>query len=274
MKRRYKNMKLPDFQEQLSEYQTFLTNRLDLSQNSYIAYQRDITQFIHWFQSVDLSKVTSISQITDNYIVFLLHEKHLKPRSVKRKIVTLKSFMRFYCEKHREFINPFLEHPLRLPKSKEIPRILSQQEVISLLSAAQSHLKYATSYHSIFAIRDLAILDLLLCTGIRIGELSNIAISDFDFKTGILQILGKGHRERLIYISSQDVIKEIKHWIMQREKLAPQTPHLFLNKYGKKLSIYAIENIFYKYRNLAQINSNATPHYLRHTFASVDTFAF
>lgn len=266
-------MELTDFQEQLTEFQTFLANRLDICQNSYIAYQRDITQFNDWLQSVNLSETTSVSQITDCFIVFLRDEKRLKPRTIKRKIVTLKSFMRFYCEKHHELTNPFLDHPLRLVKSKEIPRILSQQEVISLLSAAKSQLCHTTPYHFIFATRDLAILDLLLCTGIRIGELSNITMSDFDLKTGILQILGKGHKERLIYISSQDVLTEIKHWITQREKLIPQTQHLFLNKYGEKLSIYAIENIFYKYRNLAQINSNSTPHYLRHTFASVDTFA-
>lgn len=266
-------MTFSDFHEQLSVYQMYLSNRLDISHNSLLAYQIDIRQLDEWFCTVQNENFTTLAQVVSQFINYLLREKKLKPRSVKRKIITLKSFLKFYRQIHPEYSNPFSDYSLRFPKAKELPRVLSQQEAIALLSAVQSELSHATPYHSIFAIRDLAIIDLLLCTGIRIGELANIKLHDIDIDTCSLRITGKGNKERLIYISAPDVMEEIKNWIESREDLNPQTSHLFLNKYGRNISIYGIENIFYKYKNIAQINPDATPHYLRHTFASVDTFA-
>lgn len=72
----------------------------------------------------------------------------------------------------------------------------------------------------------------------------------------------------MLYISSTEVIDIITQWINKRDYFNPKTEHLFINKYGNKLSIYGIENIFYKYRDLSGINPAATPHYLRHTFAT------
>lgn len=262
-----------DLHDQLLAYQLFLSNRLDISRNSLTAYQLDIQQFDKWLSSVETDDLENLSQIVNQFIHYLIHEKNLKTRSIKRKIISLKSFFKFYHQLHPEFANPFSDYTLRFPKARELPRVLSQQEVIKLLSTVQSKLSGETPYHTIFAIRDLAILDLLLCTGIRIGELSNIKLTDIDFNTCSLRITGKGNKERLIYISSPDVIKEVKSWIGERDKLTPKTSHLFVNKYGQEISIFAVENIFYKYRDIAQINPKSTPHYLRHTFASVDTFA-
>lgn len=266
-------MALSDFHEQLLAYQAHLSIRLDISHNSLLAYQIDIKQFDEWFCKAQDGNLTTLSQIVEQFINYLFHEKKLKPRSIKRKVITLKSFLKFYHQLHPEYPNPFSDYSLRFPKTKELPRVLSQQEAISLLTAVQSKLANATPYHSIFVIRDLAILDLLLCTGIRIGELASIRLQDIDINTCSLRIIGKGNKERLIYISTPDVMDEIKNWIKQRKNLNPQSSHLFLNKYGQGISIYAIENIFYKYKDIAQINPDATPHYLRHTFASADTFA-
>ena len=71
-----------------------------------------------------------------------------------------------------------------------------------------------------------------------------------------------------MYISSKEVREKLARWLEEREEMQPEDPALFLNRSGKRISIYGIENIFYKYRDSAGINSEATPHYLRHTFAT------
>jgi integrase/recombinase XerD len=93
-------------------------------------------------------------------------------------------------------------------------------------------------------------------------------LNDLDFAKQTLLIFGKGSKERMLYLSSLEVIVIIKKWIEEREHLSPKCNALFLNKYGERLSIYSIEDIFYKYRGYAKINEKATRHYLRHTFAT------
>ena len=117
-------------------------------------------------------------------------------------------------------------------------------------------------------VRDLAIIDLLISTGMRIGELSLLKLTDIKLPERTILIYGKGKRQRLIYISSDDTLNNIKKWLDIRSKTIFHTDNLFINRYGNSLSIHSIEDIYYKYRNLSKINSSSTPHYLRHTFAT------
>ena len=110
---------------------------------------------------------------------------------------------------------------------------------------------------------------MLFSLGLRIEEASNIELEDIDLIYKTLLIHGKGKKERLLYISSDIVIKKINDWIKVRNNLVSESNYLFTNKYGDQLSIYGIENLFYKYRDTAKINKKATPHYLRHTFATM-----
>ncbi len=125
-----------------------------------------------------------------------------------------------------------------------------------------------TPYKTRNTTRNIAIIELLLCLGIRIGELSNIDVSDVNQFDQTILIKGKGKKERLLYISNTTVLSRLKDWINLRSDMNPNCQALFLNKYGTRLSIYSIENIFYKYRDHAQLKNKATPHFLRHTFAT------
>ena len=81
-------------------------------------------------------------------------------------------------------------------------------------------------------------------------------------------IHGKGYKERILYISSQAVVKKMEAWLQLREEESVDSPAVFISRRGNRLSIYSIENVFYKYRNRAKINPSATPHFLRHSFAT------
>lgn len=116
--------------------------------------------------------------------------------------------------------------------------------------------------------RDLCLVDLLISTGIRIGEAIAIKHEDISFQDKTVLIHGKGRKQRLLYISSKETLINIKNWLYFKKANGIKCDYLFVNKYLQPLSIYSAENIFSKYRNLSKINHSATPHYLRHTFAT------
>ena len=124
------------------------------------------------------------------------------------------------------------------------------------------------SEHKIFkGIRDTAIIDLLICTGIRIGELTAIKLEDiYKYERSIL-IHGKGKKERFIYVSSNDTWKNLNRYLKLRKKYKFKVEQVFVNRYGEPLTIYSIEDIYDKYIKKAKL-SHSTPHYLRHTFAT------
>lgn len=109
-------------------------------------------------------------------------------------------------------------------------------------------------------------LDLLICTGIRIGEAAALTIDDIILSERTLLIHGKGRKQRLIYISSSQTWDRIKTLIKERKNYKDK--HLFVNRYEQPLSIHGIEDIYKKYIKKAQITTKSTPHYLRHTFAT------
>ena len=116
--------------------------------------------------------------------------------------------------------------------------------------------------------RNLALLDILICTGIRIEEASNIALSDIISSEHTILIHGKGRKQRLIYISCQDTWHNLTQWLKYRNKIELHTDKLFVNRYGNQISIHGIEYIFKNIKQSAKINAKATPHCLRHTFAT------
>ncbi len=225
------------------------------------AYKSDLSLLLAWCSNNNV--LTISTQTLQKYISYLLDDKKLKSTTIKRKYIVFKAFFRYLdC-------SDIIYDKIAFKTSKRLPKTLNKNEIELLISSAYSNLNsQKNSYSRNLAIRDAAIIDLLFTIGIRIGELSNIMIYDIDFIEQTILINGKGKKERVLYISSQEVIEIIKLWLSIRSSFFPKSQHLFLNKYGLQLSIYGIENIFYKYRDISCINPKATPHYLRHSFAT------
>ena len=116
--------------------------------------------------------------------------------------------------------------------------------------------------------RNLAMLDILISTGIRIAELSNISINDIISAERVILIHGKGRKQRLIYISCPQTWSNLTQWLRIRKTRPTNTDKVFVNRYGGQISIHGIEYIYNTVKKSANINSHSTPHYLRHTFAT------
>ena len=237
----------------------------NLSNKTIIAYKSDLNDF---FNFITDSKIKEISSNTIfSYFESLSKFKKLKDTTINRKIITLKQYFT-YLEEYHKYKNPFIKLKFRFKKEKKLPKTLTIYEIKLLLSILKKNTFTSTSFQQFESYRDLALIDLLISTGIRIGEACKITLNDINLVDKVILIHGKGRKERVIYISSLDTYRNIKKWLKIRKKHISYTDHLFINRYGKCLTINSIDNIFRKYKKLSKINPLATPHFLRHTFAT------
>lgn len=261
------NLSTKDYTLYIQKYTNHMYIDKNLSTKSIKAYVSDLNCFTLWLGEHQHDHITE--DIIHSYFSDLIQSNMLKDSTIKRKYITFKSFFAFMVEKKWISSSPFIHLGKRFRTAKRIPKTLPSHEIKRLLTAPEKERSPGTSpFQTRLSIRNDAIIDLLFSTGIRIGELVQIRLKDIDLRNRSIVIFGKGRKERMLYLSSSELIEKIQHWIKIRAEFMPQCDSLFLNKYGQGLSIYGIEDIFSKYKQLAKINSSATPHYLRHSFAT------
>lgn len=249
------------------DFLLYKKNYHNLSSRTIKAYQSDLGLLANYCLDQD-------AVLPEGIILFinkLNQEDQLKISSLKRKLITYRMFYKFLTS--NELIprnQQFEDTRISYPKQKKMPKTLRVSEINHLLSTmyGRARNKEISVYQKKNCIRDIALLELLISTGIRISEASNIDLSDYDQFDHSLLIHGKNGKERLIYLSSNETKQAINNYLDIRKEYRPVDYSLFVNKYGKRLSIYGIEDIFSKYLKLADIRTSATPHYLRHTFAT------
>lgn len=190
----------------------------------------------------------------------------------KRKLTTLRSFYNYFYKKEIIETNPTILVDLPKINSKEIIR-LDPDEVAKLLDAVESgeHLtEKQKNYHNKTKTRDLAIITLLLGTGIRVSECVGLDIDDVDFNNDGIKIVRKGGNEAIIYFSDE-VRDSLEDYLIEREDIITKEGHedaLFLSMQKRRISVRAIENLVKKYSSQVTSLKNITPHKLRSTYGT------
>jgi integrase/recombinase XerD len=242
----------------LSEYLQFLELECGLSQNSLSAYKRDIFEFKTLFK---LSHDCNIRYKTVNDYITKLSDMNRKPSSIARKISSLKGFYKYLQENELVRENPF--EFARVPRiSRYHPDYLTVGEIERILSQPDSKTKQG--------VRDIAMLELLYGTGMRISELLNLKMSAVYNEIGFIKVLGKGSRERLVPYGTM-ARKAVERYLTEvREKIRSevQSDFLFLSNREKIFSRVGIWKIIKKYALKAAIGKPVTPHSFRHSFAT------
>lgn len=248
----------------LNDFLSQVKTTKNLSIRTIKAYEYDLNGFFHYLNNLKIDKVSGNTII--NYIEFL--SSNAKDTTISRKIITLNQYFN-YLEDNKMCDNPFYKLKFKFKKERRLPKTLTINEVKKLLTyITEKYNNSSTVFGKFEAARDLAIIDLLVSTGIRIGEASNIKIEDIINQEKIILIHGKGRKQRLVYITCNETWNNIKNWIKIRKSYTKNSDYLFINRYGNKISIHSIDALFNKYKKEANINPNATPHYIRHTFAT------
>ena len=217
------------------------------------AYRIDLNQFYTYMQFKNLKNKKDISVYIQQ-----LHTTY-KPRTVKRKIAAIKAFYT-YLEK-QDFLkeNPFHKIDYRFKEPIRLPKTITLHELNHLY---QSLYAYSKQTSNRVITRDIAILELLICTGIRVSEVSHLLKSN-------VFINGKGSKERIIYIDNQNLIQSLLSYQRLFQDEIEKSPYFFINRLGHHLSEQSIRFMIVKYCHLFHIDSHITPHMFRHTFATM-----
>ncbi len=252
---------------QINGFISSLKINRNLSQKSLNAYRCDLRGLERWVAEHVAGEIGK-----ENLLCFLgtLTASALKPSTVRRKLVTIGAFID-YCIEHGEL--DAKDKPPRVKGGfivpRRLPKTIPDQNIRAMLvSTYRRGESAATPMKKVLAIRNYAILEVLYSTGIRIGELSGMNLEDFDAETHELLIHGKGRKERLVFLANEEALSAIQAWLSVRNELHPGTNAFFINRYGGRLSIYGIEDIFSGILAAAGIQEYATPHFLRHSFAT------
>jgi integrase/recombinase XerC len=250
------------------KYIDYLTFEKRYSAHTIIAYQSDLNDFSRYiltqYNFTDLLQADHI--FIRSWLISLLEQK-ITPRSVNRKLSTLKSFYRYCLKQGLLTINPMLK--VVAPRvSKPLPVFLTRQSLDTLLH----EVVFEPGYEG---CRDKMIVTLFYATGIRREELVQIQLHDIDLERGTLKVLGKRKKERIVPIG-ESAIALLKDYILERDiffsekMLTAQNNNSSLFVTSKGLPVYPrmIYNIVHKYLSLIAPNSQLSPHVLRHTFAT------
>lgn len=249
----------------ITEYLEYCQYRKRLDEKTLKAYRIDLKQYT-LFSSVlpaCLSKDTLDQYITD------LH-KQFKPKTVKRKIASLKAF--FHYLEYRELLseNPFLKLDIRFREAKLLPKTISFHCIQLFLSTLYAQKEYATSEYQLRCyIRDIAVIELLFATGMRISELCSLRPSDIDMKNHNILIYGKGAKERILQIENPEVLLAITSYQQTFKKDIGVCGYFFVNRLQHKLSDQSVRFMINHYAKLAGIEQHITPHMFRHSFATL-----
>lgn len=250
-----------DIQHYSALFLNYCRSRKKLNSKTLKAYETDLNQFAR-FCNNDFSK-----EILCNYVEFM-HEQY-KPKTVRRKIATLKAFTHFLLIEDYIDANPFhrldisFREPIILPKT--IPLTVINR---ILLIAYQYKSQANTEHKKRMALRDITILEMLFATGTRVSELCQLKKGDLDFETHTIRIFGKGSRERIIQIENNEVLHALLAYYNTFEKDITATGYVFINKLHMPLKEQSVREIICKYVNLAGYDLHITPHMYRHSFAT------
>jgi len=265
--------------EFLSGY--FSTN--DRSAKTKTAYHSDLEQFGK-FAGTELALQSVSAVLIENWAAHM-RIKGYAPASMRRKIVVLKVFCSYWLRRGELSESPFWRVRLSLGRIEQLPRALTQIEMQNLLAQAGrgcavtdvprkgSVLAKAprtiASLQSYRALRNLALVDLLFATGMRVGEASGLNIEDFGVAELTFRIRGKGGRHRLAFVVDKQSVQIQSRHLEVRSRLTYQCNALFVNAAGQRLSTQGMANIISQFQRDAGIERHITPHMLRHTVATL-----
>jgi integrase/recombinase XerD len=231
-----------------------------LSPNTLAAYRADLTALDRWLEGHE-AELTSANR--GDLLAFMASrvQAGAQPRSTARQ---LSSFRRFYRYLLRE--GALREDPtaqIAMPKvGRSLPRSLTEEEVEALLAAP--------AVSDPLGHRDRTMLEVLYATGLRVSELVNLKLAAVNLNQGVLRIVGKGDRERLIPLGEEAV-----QWVQQfllgprvEILLERQTDYLFPTRRGDRMTRQAFWHIIKRYAKKANVEKELSPHTLRHAFAT------
>ena len=240
----------------IDNYIKYITEIKNLSSNTSNSYKRDLKKLSSYLEDIGVKSYKVINDDTCMGWIGSLFSNNNNPRTIQRHISSAKGFFRFLKKNGVISSSPF--ELIESPKTPSyLPEVLSPEDIEQLLNFKPK---------DSLEIRDLAIVELMYSSGLRVSETININIDHFEENKAFLRVFGKGSKTRLVPIGRY-AINAINNWVDERDKYSNDDNALFINKKGSRLSVRSIQ---LRLKRLAtkQGLPPVNPHMLRHSFAT------
>lgn len=249
----------------IKHYLEYCSQQKRLNTKTIKSYRIDLTQFT---SHIVETKLADITQNTLEHYIFHLHQNY-QPKTVKRKIASLKAVFRYFECKELITQNPFNKVQIKFRQPIILPKTIPLHTVECLLKTIYSQQTSGkTAHQRKDALRDAAVCELLFATGMRISELCSLNVNNVNLHDGTILIYGKGSKERRIQLGNTDVIAALENYKTAFSAEIANCHSFFVNQSGRALSDQTVRRMISKYTNLAAIDLHITPHMFRHTFAT------
>lgn len=238
-----------------------------MSPHTIRAYRLDLDRFGEFLTTYH--PACGLSDITkDQLRAYQQSLTHLRPRTVGRRMAALRSLF-FFAESEKQISDsPFEGLRLRIRIGRSLPRTLGHKTVERFFRTLY-HRQAETPAAKLQKLRDIAIVELLFGTGLRVGEAANLSLDRIDLESGSIRVDGKGARERLVPIVSSELKIALNDYVQDRQESEASARRFFVNpRSGRRVSEDAIRRAVHRLARMAGVG-RVTPHMFRHTFATL-----
>lgn len=239
----------------------------NLNEKTIYAYRSDLYMFNRYIHELYPSVV--FEQVSKDMLkTYLQHISTYKPKTVKRKLASLKALFNYYDFEHDDFLNPFRKLRIRFKEPYVLPTVMTcneVKEILKYLYKLRADNPDTGGYAYKAQTRDIAVVELLFATGIRVSELCELSCDAVDLKQATIKVFGKGSKERVIQICSVEVLKILR----QYQRLFAPSKCFFINRLGNRLSSQSVRLLIKRCREEIGIGKKITPHVAKHHTISI-----
>jgi len=245
-------------QRWLERFERHLATERRLSPHTVAAYRHDLATLQQWCGQNGISQWSALDHQHVRTFAARCHARGLKGRSIQRRLAALRAFFNFLQREGALKRNPALDVPS--PKSgKHLPHTLDVDQMARLLAFKPGNA---------LEVRDLALMELLYSSGLRLAELTSLTLKDLDLESRHARVLGKGGRERIAPIGRK-ALQALRVWLAERPGLArPDCERLFVGRNGRALSARAVQLRVAARARAQGLPQHVHPHLFRHSFAT------
>ena len=243
----------------------------NLAEKTLSAYRNDLGQF----QSFLLESSFSGAVVDIGKLLLRAYLKQVseisKPKTVKRKFATLKAFFNFLELDDQIVVSPFRKMQIKIVLDQRLPVVMTLAEVKRLFEYLYEQLELIetkSTARTKLLIRDIAILEMLFATGMRVAELAHLTCKDVDLESGSVLIFGKGRKERSLPLCNSKVLKSLTYYL-QTVQESRRTDRFFLGRDGMGITEQTVRILVEKHTKKAGLSKKITPHTFRHTVATL-----
>ncbi len=255
----------------IDQFIHYLSLEKNASPHTCRSYRRDLEGFEDFLKSSGLVlgaegkiEIEKVNRIDIRKYLSFLHRKNRKS-SIARKLSTLRSFFKYLVREQVIALNP--AKSVSTPKvEKTLPTTLTVDEAFRLMESPQTISEKSSEGSREKGLRDRAILELLYSSGLRVSELVGLNWNQLDLDLGIVRVMGKGRKERIVPVGAK-AVRALEAYLEERGIQEADEP-VFVNSLGGRLTARSVGRLMKKYARHSGIFRKASPHSLRHTFAT------